>query len=60
MASRARIEQNNRIGNDKDSSTVNKGRYQRLVGKLIYLACTRPNIAYDVSVVNQFMHYQME
>ena len=30
--------------------------YQRLVGRLIYLAHTRPNIAYSVSVINQFMH----
>jgi len=26
------------------------------VGKLIYLSHTRPNIAYAVSVVSQFMH----
>ncbi|RDX66852.1 hypothetical protein CR513_54343, partial [Mucuna pruriens] len=30
--------------------------YQRLVGKLIYLAHTRPNIAYSISVISQFMH----
>ena len=29
--------------------------YQRLVGRLIYLAHTRPNIAYSVSVISQFM-----
>jgi len=26
------IEQNNSIGSDEDSSSVNKGQYQRLVG----------------------------
>ncbi|CAN1766567.1 Retrovirus-related Pol polyprotein from transposon TNT 1-94 [Linum perenne] len=31
-------------------------RYQRLVGKLIYLAHTRPDITFAVSVVSQFMH----
>lgn len=30
--------------------------YQRLVGKLIYLTITHPNITYDVSLVSQFMY----
>ncbi|XP_070660482.1 secreted RxLR effector protein 161-like [Malus domestica] len=30
--------------------------YQRVVGKLIYLTITRPDIAYSVSFVSQFMH----
>ncbi|RDX99830.1 hypothetical protein CR513_17073, partial [Mucuna pruriens] len=49
------IEQNHRIG-CKESPTIEKSQYQRLVGKLICLSHTRPNIAYVVSVVNQFMH----
>jgi len=35
---------------------MNKGHYQRLMGKLIYLAHTRSDIAYVVSVVSHFMH----
>jgi len=50
------IEQNHRIGNDEENPKVEKTQYQRLVGKLIYLSHTRPDIAYVVSVVSQFMH----
>ena len=35
---------------------INKGRYQRLVGKLMYLAHTMPDLAYALSIVSQFMH----
>ena len=31
---------------------VDKDRYQRLVGKLIYLSHTKPHIAFAVSVVS--------
>ena len=32
------------------------GRYQRLVGRLIYLSRTRPDIGFSVSFVSQFMN----
>ena len=35
---------------------VDREQYQRLIGKLIYLSHTRPDIAYAVGVVSQFMH----
>ena len=35
---------------------VDKGRYQRLVGRLMYLAHTRPDLAYALSIVSQFMN----
>ncbi|XP_068304448.1 uncharacterized mitochondrial protein AtMg00810-like [Pyrus communis] len=34
----------------------NPSVYQCIVGKLIYLTITRPDIAYSISLVSQFMH----
>ncbi|KAG8497018.1 hypothetical protein CXB51_008234 [Gossypium anomalum] len=41
---------------NKEGRLVDKGQYQRLVGKLIFLSHTRPDIAFAVSLVSQFMH----
>ena len=40
----------------KGSALVDKGRNQRLVGKLIYLSHTRPDIAFSVNMVSQFTY----
>ncbi|BBH02590.1 HXXXD-type acyl-transferase family protein [Prunus dulcis] len=50
------IEMNHKLCEDMDQEPTNKEQYQRLVGRLIYLVHTRPDIAYVVSVVSQFMH----
>ncbi|XP_022033118.1 secreted RxLR effector protein 161-like [Helianthus annuus] len=47
---------NHKLQMEEGAKPTNKERYQRLVGKLIYLSHTRPDIAYAVSVVSQFMH----
>ncbi|KAH9650374.1 protein kinase domain-containing protein [Citrus sinensis] len=43
-----------------DQVPVNKGRYQRLIGRLMYLSHTRPDLPYALSVVSQFMHNPRE
>ncbi|XP_059669567.1 uncharacterized mitochondrial protein AtMg00810-like [Cornus florida] len=50
------IEMNHKLGKSVDQVPTDKGRYQRLVGRLIYLSHTRPDITYAVSVLSQFMH----
>ena len=54
------IEMNHKLGESVDHVPSGKGRYQQLVGKLIYLSHTRSDIAYAVSVVRQFMHAPSE
>ncbi|XP_021642554.1 uncharacterized mitochondrial protein AtMg00810-like [Hevea brasiliensis] len=36
--------------------SVDIGRYQRLIGRLIYLSHIKPDIAYAVGLVSQYMH----
>ncbi|KAJ0615698.1 putative RNA-directed DNA polymerase [Helianthus annuus] len=47
---------NHKLHMEPKAKLADKERYQRLVGKLIYLSHTRPDIAYAVGVVSQFMH----
>ena len=54
------VDPNMKLGIQEDSDPVDQGRYQRLVGRLIYLSHTRPNIAFAVSRVSQFMHAPIE
>ena len=54
------IEENHKLGYKKEEVPVDKGTYQMLMGRLIYLSHTRPDISYVVGVVNQFMHEPYE
>ncbi|CAN6698728.1 unnamed protein product [Malus baccata var. baccata] len=54
------IVQNHHLAIYQDQVPTNKERYQRLVGRLIYLSLTRPDIAYAISIVSQFMHAPSE
>nr|GEV65681.1 putative RNA-directed DNA polymerase [Tanacetum cinerariifolium] len=47
---------NQKIFMEKKAKLADRNRYQRLVGKLIYLSHTRPDISYAVGVVSRFMH----
>ncbi|RVW18959.1 Retrovirus-related Pol polyprotein from transposon RE1 [Vitis vinifera] len=52
----APIEEGLKLCVESNQVSTNKGRYQRLVGRLMYLAHTRPDLAYTLSVVSQYMH----
>ncbi|GMP91457.1 hypothetical protein CsSME_00042152 [Camellia sinensis var. sinensis] len=41
---------------EREYAGKDQGMYQRLVGHLIYLTNTRPDLTFAVSVVSQFMH----
>lgn len=43
---------NNKLGMIEESLPMEKGQYQRLVGKLIYLSYTFPNIAFPINVIS--------
>ncbi|XP_071695060.1 secreted RxLR effector protein 161-like [Rutidosis leptorrhynchoides] len=45
-----------RLYMEDEADLAEKGQYQMMVGKLIYLAHTRPDITHVVGVVSQFMH----
>ncbi|XP_038885965.1 uncharacterized mitochondrial protein AtMg00810-like [Benincasa hispida] len=54
------IEVNTKPGDSVEGVPVNKERYQHLIGKLISLSHTRPNICFAVSMVSQFMQAPYE
>ena len=54
------IDPNLKLGNTEEDTAVDKEMYQRLVGRLIYLSHTRPDVAFIVSLVSQFMHQPKE
>ena len=54
------MEENLKLSTDPNQVPANKERYQRLVGRLMYLGHTRPDLAYALSVVSQFMHSPKE
>jgi hypothetical protein len=49
------MEPNLKLIPDEGDFVDDPDTYRRLVGKLIYLTITRPDISYAVSIVSQFM-----
>ncbi|GJS53668.1 ribonuclease H-like domain-containing protein [Tanacetum coccineum] len=45
---------------EKDRLLDNITDYQKLMGKLIYLTNTRPDISYDEHCLSQFMHFHLK
>ena len=54
------MEQNGKLSDEEEGPPIYKGQYQRVVGKLIYLSHTRPDIVFPVSVVSQLMQAPTE
>ncbi|KAL0551795.1 hypothetical protein IC582_010884 [Cucumis melo] len=54
------IEFNVKLKNSGDKVPIDKEKYQRLVGKLICLSHTRPDIFYTVNTISQFMQEPYE
>ncbi|XP_071713121.1 uncharacterized mitochondrial protein AtMg00810-like [Rutidosis leptorrhynchoides] len=50
----------NSTESDDDHLLLDISGYQKLVGKLIYLTMTRPDISYDVGCLSQYMHSPLE
>ncbi|KAI3766949.1 hypothetical protein L2E82_17029 [Cichorium intybus] len=49
------MEQNLKLDKDNEDPKVDASQYRRLVGRLLYLQATRPDIAYSVNVLSQFV-----
>eukprot|EP00253_Pinus_taeda_P012469 PITA_12469 len=54
------LQQNLKLSSDDDTKEVDATMYRQLVGSLIYLTTTRPDLAYSVSVLSQFMAKPLE
>jgi len=49
------LKQNVKLNADEGDFVEDTTMYRRIVGSLIYMTITRPNLSYEVGVVNQFM-----
>nr|XP_043614638.1 secreted RxLR effector protein 161-like [Erigeron canadensis] len=49
------IDQKLKLDLDENGSKIDASSYRRLIGRVIYLQATRPDIAYTVNVLSQFV-----
>ena len=49
------LEQNHKLAGDKGPLLDDPKRYRRLVGRLVYLSITRPDLCYTIHILSQFM-----
>ena len=49
------MEQNLKLDQSIDSPRINARQYRCLVGRLLYLQTTRPDIAFSVNMLSQFV-----
>ncbi|CAL2253624.1 unnamed protein product [Prunus armeniaca] len=47
---------NDKLRKDDDSGAADGAQYRKLVGSLLYLIATRPDIMYDACLLSRFMH----
>ncbi|XP_031259752.1 secreted RxLR effector protein 161-like [Pistacia vera] len=51
---------NQKLSKDDDAESVDKGQYRSLVGCLLYLTATRPDIMFATSLLSKFMNQPKE
>ncbi|KAJ4818592.1 Retroelement pol polyprotein-like [Rhynchospora pubera] len=54
------IEQNHNLSIASGKPMKDPERYRRLIGRLIYLTITRPDLCYSVHILAQFMHAPLD
>lgn len=54
------MDQNHKLGKAQGDLLPDPERFRRLVGRLIYLLATRPDLAYSVHILSQFMQQPRE
>lgn len=54
------MDQNHKLGSSQSDFLTDPERYRRLTGRLIYLLASRPDLAYSVHILSQFMQQPRE